>query len=169
MLYSFLRFASYPNVKKIGIFGIGSPFGDDQLGWELIDTLQHCREIQRFLPKYLHIKICDRPGTRLLNDWTDCGTVFLIDALITDHLPGTVIRLEDAAIEHKYQSLSTHGFGLSHTLALGKALGNFPSKIILYGINIGSHTLLEAVVMSYSKEKLLEQLLNEILMMCHKY
>lgn len=155
-------------MKKIGVFGIGSPFGDDQLGWDLIEMLQRCNEIQRYLTKYLQIKICDRPGARLLNDWAECNTVFLIDAVITNQLPGMVIRLEDAAIENNYQNLSTHGFGLSHTLSLGKALGNLPTKIILYGINIGTHTLLEATVLSHSKEKLLEQLLNEILMMCHE-
>lgn len=114
------------------VLGIGSPFGDDQIGWKVAEALAARVRISRFLSVESH----DRPGIRLIELMRDADTVFIIDAIKSGNPAGHIHRFENDDVFDTGNSLSTHGFGLAQTLQLGKALDALPNEIILYGVEI---------------------------------
>lgn len=113
------------------IIGIGSPFGDDQAGWAVIDALE-----QMQLPADTQLLRLDRPGTSLLSSLNLACDTTLIDALLTEeHPPGHWLELKPEQLD-KENPLSSHGLGLAHTLALANALGALPKHLRLIGICI---------------------------------
>lgn len=78
--------------------------------------------------------LLDRPGAALLDYLSpDDGVILLLDAVVAR--PGTApvatYTLDDLAEE---QVVSSHGFGVAETLALGKTLGQLHTGIYLLGI-----------------------------------
>jgi len=122
---------------ELHILGIGSPFGDDQLGWEAIQLLQQSPVLQPFIPRRLQLTRCDRPGMQLLELMRTAQTVFLIDAVKTGSPLGTIHCFQNKDIETVSNALSTHAFGVAEAIKIGAALNTLPQTIILYGIEIG--------------------------------
>lgn len=118
------------------VLGIGSPFGDDQLGWEVVALLQE-QTLSRFTKEQLHIACCDRPGMYLLELMRPAQTVFLIDAIRTGAAIGTLHCFQNEAIESIDGAFSTHAFGIAAALKMGASLQMLPKQIRLYGIEIG--------------------------------
>ncbi len=113
------------------VFGIGSPHGDDIVGWRAIERLEaslHTADVA--------FECLDRPGIRLLSRFEGVAAVVLIDA-VAGLAPGEVRRLgldEAVALEQPWTS---HGFGLGQTLAMGRVLGALPPWIEIVGIGVG--------------------------------
>jgi hydrogenase maturation protease len=79
----------------IRIMGIGSPFGDDQLGWRVAELLKNSPQLKMYLNESLDIQICDRPGLALLMAMDGVKTLYLVDALKTsDNQTGQIYRIE---------------------------------------------------------------------------
>lgn len=123
-------------MKKLRVIGIGSPFGDDSLGWKVTSILQQQKSLQQFIPTSLQIECSDRPGINLLNLMQEANTVFLIDAVKTGAKKGTIHRFENSEIEKMTMPLSSHGFGIGEILKLGKLVTELPERLILFGIEI---------------------------------
>jgi len=123
-------------VTPVRIIGIGSPFGDDQLGWLVVDALQQNCYLDQTLRQPLTYIKADRPGANLLELMQQAGIVILIDAMQTGAEPGAVKRFESHEVENLVMPWSSHGIGIASTLALARALGELPSRLILYGIEI---------------------------------
>lgn len=123
------------------VIGIGSPYGDDQVGWRVAECV-------RQLPQAAGIEVLmrDRPGNRLLEDLEGCASAILVDAIHSDAPAGTLHCLTIDSLTEVSSITSSHGFGLAETLSLGKALGLLPSWLLIYGVEIepGQATLLEA-------------------------
>lgn len=119
----------------IKVIGIGSPFGDDQAGWKVVESLKEDNFIQSH---YQHVdaNYFDRPGIRLLNLMYNANTVFLIDAVKSGNTIGTVFRFQDNEIQAVNSMLSTHHMGVVDVLKLGSMINELPDSIILYGIEI---------------------------------
>ena len=117
------------------ILGIGSPSGDDQAGWLTVDAL---------LASGMHvngevaIEKLDRPGANLIPRLDDAAWVILIDAMQSGSEPGRIRRFDQKDWPTYSQGLSSHGFGVLDALALARELGSLPSRLDLYGIEIGS-------------------------------
>jgi hydrogenase maturation protease len=131
------------------VIGIGSPFGDDRVGWAVIEQLE-----QHSLPADIELVTLDRPGPDLIN-WLeqDVKTV-LIDAMQTTAFPaGHWIPLDLDQLDSS-EDLSSHGFGLAPTLKLAQALGCLPDKLKLIGVCIApgsshpKHSTLSASAMA---------------------
>ena len=117
------------------IIGVGSPFGDDRLGWVAVETLQRSAALAAAGGGSISFAVLDRPGALLLAHWHDADRVIVVDAVRSGAPPGTRHRLEPgkwAATE----SVSSHGFGLASALELARALGDLPPHLVLYGIEI---------------------------------
>lgn len=146
-------------MNEIKVLGIGSPFGDDQLGWIVAESL---------IPDLAHLPISieahDRPGMRLLELMNKATFVFLIDAIKSEDKIGTIHRLHNDEILSVEDRLSTHNIGIAQALALGKALTTLPENIILYGITINIVTLETSISLPVRKaiEQVIVQLKNEI-------
>ncbi|MGB5570350.1 MAG: hydrogenase maturation protease [Sedimenticolaceae bacterium] len=114
----------------IRIIGIGSPFGDDRVGWRVVELLRDR------LPAEVDLVALDRPGAALINWMEGVHWLILIDALSSGAAPGSLIRIDPGNLEHESR-LSSHDLALSGTLRLAKSLGCLPSRIDIYGIELG--------------------------------
>ena len=136
-------------MTELRILGIGSPFGDDQLGWAVVHLLQQQTSLHRFMPKQLQMTCCDRPGMHLLELMRNAKTVFLIDAIKSGAPLGTLHCVTNKQIEDVGNALSTHGLGIAEAMKMGAALNELPEQVVLYGIEIGEpqlqFTLSEAI------------------------
>lgn len=152
-------------MKSICVLGIGSPFGDDQLGWKAIDLLSEQKEIQIQLHKGLRLEKCDRPGLNLLTRMHGATTVFLIDAIKLGNAIGTLYRWQNLEIEKLNYPISSHQIGIGQALQLGRILNQIPENIILYGIEIAEVklTFQTSLQMIQSLKMLVPQIIEELL------
>lgn len=122
-------------MSRVRILGIGSPSGDDQAGWLTIDALLaaglQCDDA-------MVIEKLDRPGANLIPLLDNTAWVILVDAMQGSGPAGRIQRFDQKDWPRYTKGLSTHGFGVIDALLLARELGRLPSRIDLYGIEIGS-------------------------------
>lgn len=111
------------------IVAIGSPFGDDQLGWEIAHRLTS------HIPDAYPIVTLDRPGMTLISHFSDASVVLIIDAIQSDAPPGTIHWLsgEDIPKVHQQPS-SSHDIGVKEIYQLSKTLSLLPNQLDVCGI-----------------------------------
>ncbi|HPE79039.1 MAG TPA: hydrogenase maturation protease [Gammaproteobacteria bacterium] len=114
----------------IRIIGLGSPFGDDQVGWRVIELLQ-----DRLDPQ-VDLVALDRPGAALINWMAGVRRLVIVDALVSGHAPGHTARLTDSDLDALAGGTSSHQLDLAQTLALAGALDCLPEQVEIYGIEI---------------------------------
>ncbi|MGV6815900.1 MAG: hydrogenase maturation protease [Thiotrichales bacterium] len=113
--------------EPLTIIGIGSPYGDDRLGWLTVD------EIERESGQALRCIKLDRPGPMLLRHFAGLDDVVLIDAINDDgNCPVKQLQIDELPLAEVRNS--THSFELSQTLALGQSLGLLPERLRLFGV-----------------------------------
>ncbi len=114
----------------IQVIGFGSPNGDDQAGWCVIDQLAESQ-----IPS-VRLRKATSPHRAL--DWFgECESVHLVDAC-----PGAsdLIRIdigEDDALDEiaaLFDGKSSHDFGVEQAIGLAGALGRKPRHLILWAI-----------------------------------
>lgn len=120
---------------RIKIIGIGSPFGDDRLGWVAAEQLK-TSPIYLSEKDKIDITILDRPGAALISQWKEADAVILIDAVRSGAAPGTLHVLSADEIDENTQLTSSHGFGVASTTALARTLDELPEYFYLCGIEI---------------------------------
>lgn len=120
----------------IKVLGIGSPFGDDAVGFEIVKILKQQKNLQKLAPERLSIDYYDRPGVRLIELIANAKTVILIDAVVTGNSIGSFFRLQNYEIEEAKYLLSTHEVGVGEALKLAKVLDELPEDVVFYGIEI---------------------------------
>ncbi len=116
----------------IKILGIGSPFGDDQVGWKVVEALK----VHMIVHPDIQLMSCDRPGIRLIELMRGGSSIILIDAVKTGQKKGVIHRLEGEDIQALNTVFSTHDIGIAEALQIGSALNELPKHIVLYGIEI---------------------------------
>lgn len=123
-------------MSSVRIIGVGSPLGNDSVGWEAIDRLEQLRLQLQYPNHYITLEKLDRPGPALLEHMQGADFAIIIDALISDDKTGEVVVLNSDEIAQQQEILSGHGFGVAETLALGDVLGDLPDRLLLLGITI---------------------------------
>jgi hydrogenase maturation protease len=75
-------------------------------------------------------------GAVLLEAWKGAGCVLLIDAVSSGHAPGDLHRIDchRAQVPHSLFRSSSHTFGVSEAIELGRTLDTLPGVLMLYGI-----------------------------------
>lgn len=127
------------SLPPIRVLGIGSPFGLDQLGWQLLEALQQSQILDCYSKELLMLEILDRPGANLLHYLENAHHVLLLDAVIDDDCSiGETKRYLVDEIQQAQLLESSHGFGVQQALSLAKTLGQLPQTIELLGIAIGT-------------------------------
>jgi len=121
-------------MRRIKIIGIGSPFGQDQLGWqviELLETLMTPTEKQ-------HVQLIktDRPGIQLLALLKNVDIAILIDAIDDSSKTGQIINLDKSQLLLQNKPFSSHALGVSEALRVGDALKELPKLLRLFGLCI---------------------------------
>ena len=143
-------------MSELTVIGIGSPFGDDHLGWEIIDRLQNHPDIERYDGEQLNLRQCDRPGVMLLEVLRDTHHAILIDAVLNPVQPGELVCLNEHQISSDVLPLSSHGFAVAEAIKLGRQLGDLTANIMLMGITT------DACAPGSFSEKLLQQLCDRV-------
>lgn len=118
-------------MNYVKVIGIGSPFGKDQLGWNVIEALKNTSPYEDI--EYI---IADRPGIKLLDLIKGADYVILIDAVNEASRAGEIVQLTRTDLINTCGVFSSHAVGVSDTLALGTILGLTPDNITLFGICI---------------------------------
>lgn len=119
---------------KRAVVCVGSPFGDDALGFAAAPLIE-----ARLAPLGIPVWTLDRPGARLVQALEGLDEVILVDAVVSGAPAGTLHRLEEEAVLRQVaRHTSTHGFGLAEALALSRRLGRGPRRWVLYGLAIAS-------------------------------
>jgi hydrogenase maturation protease len=114
------------------IVGLGSPFGDDQAGWQLVELLQRRPDVPAQL-RIIH------EATQLVDELDGCRKLIIVDACRGGTLTGTISRLRwpDPRIRQNHNH-STHGVGLCNALQLAERIGRMPPSVEIFGIEIGN-------------------------------
>jgi len=118
---------------SVRVLGVGSPFGDDRLGWVAVETLHRTPWLAALPAGILEMEACDRPGATLLSAWRGAQNVILIDAVRSGAVPGTLIRLQGWELSGA-ATFSTHDFGVAAAVVLARTLGENLSQLQLLGI-----------------------------------
>ena len=122
-------------MSRLRILGIGSPWGDDQAGWLVVDALR-ARGVEA--GDDVTIEKLDRPGAHLVSLLDSAAWIILIDAMQSGRPVGSIGHFGPSDWQAYGQGLSSHGMGVLDALALANALGTLPPRLDLYGIEIGS-------------------------------
>jgi hydrogenase maturation protease len=118
----------------IRVIGLGSPFGDDRVGWRVIELLQ------ALLPAQIDLVALDRPGAALINWMQGVDHLVLVDAVCSGVAPGSIVALTPEDLETTSGRLTSHSLALSDTFRLAKRLGHMPARIDIYGVELGGLT-----------------------------
>ncbi len=126
-------------MNGICIIGLGSPHGDDRIGWELVRLL----ESEPAVHESLRLRACATVGGELLEFWKDAELAIIVDAVRSAALPGTLRRLElhprnDLAVMDTVQALTSHGLDLPELIELAEALDSLPQRLVLFGVEIAA-------------------------------
>ncbi len=72
----------------------------------------------------------------LVAAWEGAGVAVVLDAAASGAAPGTIHRLEagDEPLPRAIAGCSSHGLGLAEAVALAKALGRLPGRLVIYAI-----------------------------------
>lgn len=76
-------------------------------------------------------------GARAVDAWTDVRTAYLVDSASSGAPPGTIHRFDGLAEpipESVFRGCSTHCFGVSTSIELGRALDRLPDRLVVYGV-----------------------------------
>ena len=122
-------------MSRVRILGIGSPSGDDQAGWLVVDALA---ALGVHAGDDVVIDKLDRPGVQLISLLEHADWVILVDAMQSDDPPGHVQRFDRRDWPAYREGLSSHGLGVLDALLLARELGKLPARLDLYGITTGS-------------------------------
>lgn len=147
-----------PNSQRCLIAGLGSPQGDDQVGW-VAATLLALR-----LPAVRVVAL--RSPAELLDRLTDVDRLHVIDACRGAGLPGSIVRLDWPTADLESIAFEgTHNLGLEAVLRIGETLALLPPQVTIWGIEmadpVANESALSAIA-SRSVAELIEQLVLEI-------
>jgi hydrogenase maturation protease len=113
------------------VIGVGNDFrGDDGVG------LATARALRASAPDDVTVVELEGEATSLLEVWDGHDLAIVVDAVKGDKPAGYVYRF-DALVNHPPRELfrfSTHAFGVSAAIELGRALGRLPNRLLVYGI-----------------------------------
>ncbi len=123
-------------MTALSIIGIGSPFGADRVGWEVVEGLKADRALQDLSFGELKFLSLDRPGVALLEYFQDTEHVILIDA-VAGGVAGKISEISKEKLLNSPANLSSHSAGVAEALQMGSIMNVLPDKIELIGIEVG--------------------------------
>jgi len=147
--------------RPVLILGIGNILlRDEGIGVRVIEQMR-----KRQLPDNVELVDGGTAGADLLDTLAEREKVIVIDAVQTNHAPGTVLRLNvDDLVKPDGIGTSLHELGLCEALAMTKQLGCAPGNVIVFGIKpekIESGLELSETILQ-SMPKVIELVLKEI-------
>ena len=149
------------NQRDIRVVGIGSAFGDDQVG------ILVAQRLQAAVPG-AKVHVASSPG-ELLGRLEACDQMHVVDACRSAGTPGRIIRYEwPAAALAETEFSGTHDLSLATALRLAKECQAFPASLILWGVETAAAADPESFLAPLSPlvaaaaDRLVDQLTNEL-------
>jgi hydrogenase maturation protease len=124
-------------MKPIVVIGVGSSFGYDRLGREVIELLRSRARTAPSAWRDVSLVHNDRLGAPLLAQMRGVRAAILVDALDSAAGPDEIVRIGVDATEAPAAGLSSHGFGLAQTLAVGRRLSELPPRVVILALPHG--------------------------------
>ncbi len=121
-------------MNRVAVIGIGSPFGADRLGWEVVERLPAAGDDVVF-------ECWDGPLAGLVERFRDLDAAVLVDAALNGGVPGECRTLASDQLEGQGLCWSSHGFGLADAVALGRALNALPAQLSIVAAEVGDPAL----------------------------
>ncbi|MEK7991691.1 MAG: hydrogenase maturation protease [Thiotrichaceae bacterium] len=146
-------------MNPIRVIGIGSPYGDDQLGWKVIDALENT------FSQPVSLLRCEAPVTDLLTYLKQAEFAILVDAIHAELPIGQICSWSQLSLLPE-TSVSSHGMNLMTLLQLAENLGQSPHQWIVCGIVADSKHLVLHDSLSPAVSKAMPKLLNYIQQVC---
>ena len=116
------------------IVGLGSPYGDDKIGWVACEQLK--MDIGHL--STVDFITCDRSGLEWLTKMSHAGQILFIDAMRSGEKPGTVRKIDlntDQWTGYPVK-LSSHGINIMEAIDVAKSLGELPDRISVWGVEM---------------------------------
>ena len=118
------------------LIGIGSPYGDDQLGWKIIEELEQQTSLHGQMTFYKS----KGSGTDWYSLLAGHDRLVFFDAQISPNPVGSITpielnELDQAIAKHSH---STHGVSLSESILLADSLGLLNMSVQIFGISVGA-------------------------------
>lgn len=142
---------------KVAVLGIGSPHGDDQIGWVLVD------ELQKLSPHPdMYWEKVSAPVTSLVNQLSAYDYILAIDAAEIARAPGESILIQNAAgaLEQQESLVSSHSMGLLESWQLARALNMKLPTISLFLVQMEQSEPMKPI--SASLETKIPDMLEEL-------
>jgi hydrogenase maturation protease len=128
-------------VRRAYVFGLGSPFGEDRLGWLAAEQLG--RDLAHH-PQVV-VDTLNQPNNLFVHPLDPEALLIFVDAMVSGRDPGSVRQFSAAQLETATQRVSSHGMDLKTTLDLLTAMGFPPAQIRVLGVEIaGAEVLVDA-------------------------
>ncbi len=118
------------------LVALGSAFGDDRLGWRILEILE-----PELSARGVECRACLNPGGELLDMLAGMSRVILLDAVLSGAPPGSLHRYSGQALLGGRPTLSTHGLDLPTLLSLAKAMNCWPAELWFYGLELDPASL----------------------------
>jgi hydrogenase maturation protease len=125
------------------VIGIGNPDrGDDAAGIEVAKRLRSTESSQLVNGSF-----------ELMDVWAEAEDVIVVDAARSGAPAGTIHRIvaDRESVPVGLLSTSTHSVGVAETVELARRLGRLPSRLLIYGIEVGKVGLGEGLSMEVER------------------
>lgn len=116
------------------VLGVGNAFRrDDGVGPAVAELLH-------LLAPGVEVLTLDGEPARLVDAWTGAAAAIVVDACRSGAPPGTLTRIEvdgdrPPPVLTPGPVASTHAASVAEAVALGRALGRMPSRIVVYAVD----------------------------------
>ena len=118
--------------RGVRVVGVGSPHGDDRVGWRLVEDLAESAG-----PGVEAVTVTQPLG--LLDHLDGCSALIVVDACRAGRAPGSVVVLTWPEDRPEFEgSGSTHGLDLAMALEMADVLGRLPPSVLLFAVEAGA-------------------------------
>jgi len=119
-------------VNSTLIVGFGSPYGDDQFGWLVVERLNIALQGR----DDIRTICCDHSGIDWIHQYQPVDRLIFVDAVKSDSPPGTPhqLTIKTGELDSLPTTYSSHGIGLREGLALATEVIELPETIEFYGV-----------------------------------
>jgi hydrogenase maturation protease len=118
--------------RGIRVVGVGSPHGDDRVGWRLVEDLAELAG-----PGVEAVAVAEPLG--MLDHLDGCSALIVVDACRTGRAAGSAVILTWPEDRPEFEgSASTHGLNLAMVLQMADVLGHLPPSVLLFAVEVGA-------------------------------
>jgi hydrogenase maturation protease len=122
----------------IRVVGLGSPFGDDRVGWVAAEAAGRA-------DGNLDVRLCAHAGELLGALLSPVDRIIVVDGMRSGAAPGTWRRLSPEMLPEPGAALSSHSTDVAQALAMVRALGATHAPVTLFAVEVDKTGPLDAM------------------------